>query len=410
MFKLVIFDRDGTLVAGVERDGRQLPPNDPSEVKLLPGAAAIIKQLQAAGVSVGMASNQAGMSLPNEVQAGDYFDESTASTWAKAPISPAQHNAIHTEFVRQLAAEGVATSAMLFLYCPHSMFGSCSCRKPELGKSGGTLLLELARTHFGLGAEDKVLVVGDGDADYQLSRNADVKFACVETGSGRHTAQKIGCRPAPLKALATAILEHGSNPSATSRPKTKQPRVERSDRYNELYLERLKSGIANYLGGLERLNEQIAATLEEGRELAQLVAILYQSGVSEGRCQGCGYEGIKYEFCLRFPNRTDLAALVVGSECIQKYVGAVLGESIHKDMELIKRTARGQAEGIEQREQHADIFAWLAEQKSPEGFLKEMCWKLRLKEKFTVGQIAALERIHKQHGVSHGRRAEQVER
>ena len=58
---LYIFDKDGTLVAGVPKaDGKTRPANKPEEQILLPGVARKICQLRSQGHLIAIASNQGG--------------------------------------------------------------------------------------------------------------------------------------------------------------------------------------------------------------------------------------------------------------------------------------------------------------------------------------------------------------
>ena len=53
--RAVLFDRDGTLVVDVPYNG------DPDAVRAMPGAAAALERVRAAGVPIGVVSNQSGI-------------------------------------------------------------------------------------------------------------------------------------------------------------------------------------------------------------------------------------------------------------------------------------------------------------------------------------------------------------
>ncbi len=146
----VFVDRDGTLV--IERGYL----SDPADLELLPGAAAALHDLKAAGLPVIVISNQSGVGR-------GYF-----------PLSR-----VYEAMARlraQLRAEGVELDGIYF--CPHRPEEGCACRKP------GTLLLERA-------AEDHLLVlrasfmVGDKRLDVETAHRARARGVLVRSGYGR---------------------------------------------------------------------------------------------------------------------------------------------------------------------------------------------------------------------------------
>ena len=114
----VFLDRDGTLVndPGFQRD--------PSTVELLPGAAAAVARLNAAGFLAIVVTNQSGI--------------------ARGLIQPVEYTAVEQAIAARFAAEGARLDATY--HCPHfpEVGGPCECRKP------GTLLYRRAAEEWQL--------------------------------------------------------------------------------------------------------------------------------------------------------------------------------------------------------------------------------------------------------------------
>ena len=102
-----LLDRDGTIIPD------RAYTNDPDEVSLLPGAAAAIRALAAAGYPPIVITNQSGI--------------------ARGLITLVQYHAVRRRLDDLLAVEGVALADTFT--CPHHPdFGApCDCRKPDLG-------------------------------------------------------------------------------------------------------------------------------------------------------------------------------------------------------------------------------------------------------------------------------------
>lgn len=187
----VFLDRDGTLI----REAEYLA--DPAGVEILPGAAAGVRALRAAGYAIVVTSNQSGV-------ARGYFDEDTVR----------RVNARVTEL---LAAEDAAPEAVY--YCPHYPQGSvplyaieCECRKPGPG------MLRCASRDLGLDLA-RSWVVGDKESDVAFGRRNGLRAGLVLTGYGEKTrAQGFppGLEPdfvAPdLAAAAAEILGRSAKP------------------------------------------------------------------------------------------------------------------------------------------------------------------------------------------------------
>jgi histidinol-phosphate phosphatase family protein len=131
--RAVLFDRDGTLIVDV-------PDNvDPERVQLTTGAGEAVGRLRAAGVPVGIVTNQAAV--------------------ARGRISHQDVRTVHRRVDELLGPlDG-------FWYCPHGEGDTCSCRKPAPG------MVKAAATRFGAPPHG-CIVVGDTEADVTAARAA----------------------------------------------------------------------------------------------------------------------------------------------------------------------------------------------------------------------------------------------
>ncbi len=136
----VLFDRDGTLVVDVPYN------HDPARVELVPGAAAAVARLRAAGLKVGMVTNQ--------------------SAVARGLASLQQVRAVN-ERVEQLV--GPLDTVRV---CPHGEDDGCECRKPAPG-----MVLDAA-AELGL-APYELAVVGDIGADVEAALAAGARGVLV---------------------------------------------------------------------------------------------------------------------------------------------------------------------------------------------------------------------------------------
>jgi len=154
-----LLDRDGTII----EDRHYLA--DPEGVTLLPGAAAGLRQLAAAGIQLAVVTNQSGL--------------------ARGRITPEALAAVHRRMTDLLRAEEVTLAGIWV--CPHGPDEGCACRKP------GEALAHQAAQQLGLDLGTAV-VVGDKPADLGLARNLGVPAFLVGTGEGAAT---LGAQPAP---------------------------------------------------------------------------------------------------------------------------------------------------------------------------------------------------------------------
>lgn len=142
---MLFLDRDGTLM---EDAGY---PNDPAQVRLIPGAAESVRLLANLGFVPAVVSNQSGL--------------------ARGLILPWQAVAVHQRFVDLFEHE--AGLPLPCYYCPHGPDDGCDCRKPKPG-----LLLKAAAALDMIGKPG--VMVGDKPSDVEAGLAAGyeaVRFA-----------------------------------------------------------------------------------------------------------------------------------------------------------------------------------------------------------------------------------------
>jgi histidinol-phosphate phosphatase family protein len=130
---VVLVDRDGTIVIDVPYNG------DPARVEPIAGAREALDRLRAAGLRVGVVTNQSGI--------------------ARGTLTAEQVDQVNARVDELLGPFDV------FLVCPHGPDEGCACRKPSPG-----LIIEAAR-RLGVGAPN-CAVVGDIGADVVAARRA----------------------------------------------------------------------------------------------------------------------------------------------------------------------------------------------------------------------------------------------
>jgi D-glycero-D-manno-heptose 1,7-bisphosphate phosphatase len=130
---------------------------DPASVALLPGAAAAVGRLNAAGFVVVVVTNQSGI--------------------AQGFITAAEYAAVERRVGELVAQEGGRIDRTY--HCPHypAVGGPCDCRKP------GTLLYRQAIADFGVDAAAS-WGVGDRLSDLLPVRELGGRGILVRTGSG----------------------------------------------------------------------------------------------------------------------------------------------------------------------------------------------------------------------------------
>jgi histidinol-phosphate phosphatase family protein len=142
----VLFDRDGTLVVDVPYNG------DPARVEPVPGAAAALARLRAAGIPTAVVSNQSGI--------------------ARGVLTEAQVLAVNAEIERRLGPLGP------WAYCPHGPGDGCGCRKPAPG------LIVAAAARLGVDPA-RCVVIGDIGADVEAARAAGARAILVPNARTR---------------------------------------------------------------------------------------------------------------------------------------------------------------------------------------------------------------------------------
>ena len=138
----VLFDRDGTLVVDVPYNG------DPAAVRPMPGAREALDRLRAAGLKVGVVTNQSGV--------------------ARGLITQRQMERVNAEVERLLGPFDT------WQVCPHDDSAGCGCRKPAPG------LITSAAAALGT-TPDRCVVVGDIGRDMAAAGAAGALGILVPT-------------------------------------------------------------------------------------------------------------------------------------------------------------------------------------------------------------------------------------
>ena len=158
--ELVLLDRDGVLNEEVGF------LSEPEKLRLLPGAGAALRRLNAAGVSTALVTNQ--------------------PVVARGLCSRETLGRIFARLDELLAAEGARLDAAF--HCPHhpetrheeglpELRGPCRCRKPSTGLVDDALAAS-ERPAW------RAVVIGDRSSDLQLALNAGLASVAVDTGAG----------------------------------------------------------------------------------------------------------------------------------------------------------------------------------------------------------------------------------
>ena len=160
----VLFDRDGTLVVDVPYNG------DPSRVRPVPGAGAALDLLRAAGIPMGVVTNQSGI--------------------ARGLISAEQADAVNARVDALLGPFDV------WQVCPHGPQDGCACRKPRPG------MVLAAAERLGV-APDRLAVIGDIGADVESAAAAGAAAVLVPTPVTR--PEEVAAAPVVRPDLVSAV-------------------------------------------------------------------------------------------------------------------------------------------------------------------------------------------------------------
>ncbi|WP_027941884.1 HAD-IIIA family hydrolase [Amycolatopsis taiwanensis] len=142
----LLFDRDDTLIEDVPYLA------DPEKVRPMPGAETMLPRLRAAGVRLGIISNQSGV--------------------AKDLISPEELAAVNSR------VEALLGPFDTWQVCIHDRGDGCSCRKPGPG------LIRQAAHALGV-ATDRCVIIGDTEADVLAAEGAGARGILVPTAKTR---------------------------------------------------------------------------------------------------------------------------------------------------------------------------------------------------------------------------------
>lgn len=151
--KVIILDRDGVI-------NQESPSSIKSvdEWQPIAGSCQAIYQLNKAGYTIALATNQSGIGR-------GLYDHQT-------------YKAIEQKM--QQAVQRAGGTIDYIAYCPHTPEDNCQCRKPQ-----PAMLIEIAQ-HYRIDCQD-CLFIGDSMRDIQAARNAGCQPVLVLTGNGWKT-------------------------------------------------------------------------------------------------------------------------------------------------------------------------------------------------------------------------------
>jgi HAD superfamily hydrolase (TIGR01662 family) len=163
----ILFDRDATLIVDVPYNG------DPALVQPLPGAREALDRVRAAGIPIGVVSNQSGV--------------------ARGLIAPEQVRAVNARVAELLGPFDD------WQWCPHGPDDDCACRKPRPG-----MVLAAARA-LGV-APERCAVIGDIGADVEAAAAAGARGVLVPTPITRGDEVAAAREVAPTIGAAVDLL------------------------------------------------------------------------------------------------------------------------------------------------------------------------------------------------------------
>ena len=151
--KLIILDRDGV----INHDSDHYIKS-PQEWIPIEGSLEAISQLNKAGYTLAIATNQSGIGR-------GYYDLATL-------------DAMHFKMNNLLIPFGGHIDHIEF--CPHTPDANCECRKPKSG------MLDKIVKKYAVNPQN-IVMVGDTMGDYQAANEAGMSFVLVKTGKGTRT-------------------------------------------------------------------------------------------------------------------------------------------------------------------------------------------------------------------------------
>lgn len=160
----LLVDRDGTLVVDVPYNG------DPTRVQPMPGAVSAVQAARAAGLPVGVVTNQSGL--------------------ARGAFTESDMAAVHARIDELFGAFDT------WAVCPHGPEDGCGCRKPAPGS------VQAAAATLGVEPADCVLV-GDIGADVEAAAAAGARGVLVPTAATR--IEELAAAPAVARELGTVV-------------------------------------------------------------------------------------------------------------------------------------------------------------------------------------------------------------
>ncbi|MFL6243071.1 MAG: D-glycero-alpha-D-manno-heptose-1,7-bisphosphate 7-phosphatase, partial [Acidimicrobiia bacterium] len=163
----VLFDRDGTLIRDVPYNG------NPERVEPVAGARRALDRLRAAGIPVGIVTNQSGI--------------------GRGRLTPDAVAGVHRR------VEDLLGPFSTWAVCPHAPEDACACRKPSPG------LVVQAASVLGL-APSQCAVVGDIGSDVEAARAAGARPILVPTDITRPAEIVAAAEVAPDLEAAVDLL------------------------------------------------------------------------------------------------------------------------------------------------------------------------------------------------------------
>lgn len=155
--KLIILDRDGV----INYDSKEYIKS-PEEWNPIPGSLEAIANLNRAGYTVTVCTNQSGL--------------------GRGLFNSEKLNEIHAKMHKLVQQAGGFITAIY--YCPHSPTDNCECRKPK-----PKMILDICKK-FNIDDLKDVILVGDSSRDLEAINSAGGIPILVETGNGKETIAK----------------------------------------------------------------------------------------------------------------------------------------------------------------------------------------------------------------------------